>query len=82
MYTEQQLKETWDEAISHAQDKLSGNLPVFKSFDEWKESLVKESDSSPCVSDSDCPHPSITYINSKWKFFCVECGQAGIESHR
>ncbi len=41
--------------------------------------LVKNHGISHHVGDSDCPHPSTTYINSKWKFFCVECGQTGIE---
>lgn len=52
MYTEEQLRDTWKEAIAHAEDRLSGTLPVFKTFDEWKGSLVKESDSLPCVSGS------------------------------
>lgn len=51
--------------------------------EEYKEHCNESQKSAiPIVSDSDCCHPSIMYINSKWKFFCVECGQTGIESDR
>lgn len=76
------LEEMHDESAKEFLGSNEADLDFKENVARWIEGLVKESDSLPCVSDSDCCHQSIMYINSKWKFFCVECGQTGIESDR
>lgn len=46
--------------------------------------LLSQGESLPIdnISDFDCNHRSIMYINSKWKYFCLKCGCTGIESSR
>lgn len=52
-------------------------------MEEYAQQQVKNLN-IPAVSNNEvavCPHKHIMWINSYWKYFCLECGKTGIESN-
>ena len=75
-YSIQELHERLTEPILQPYDCLMA-------MDEYAQQQVNILN-IPAVSNNKvavCPHKHIMWINSYWKYFCLECGKTGIESN-